>query len=301
MDQADKYEIDSFALLMTEHCNLACDACDHLAPYYKKSPTTTADIDVIGRDLTALGEVLHTKCIRVSGGEPLLHPRLVEILKLIRSTGITDTIKIISNGVLLHRAPAEMWSLIDHFSTTVYPVKYRYKVEELQEICRANNVECELQPRDEMRITQIVSENEDADLVQSIYDHCPLKRILAGVHKGRFYVCPPSVHYELHRRLIGLTSDLADLDGIPIHDNPNLKDEISEAMQSRTPLRCCSHCVSVFGRVFDIQPTVRQKADQYTERKRKTALASIKPRHLPKLYHQRFWRRLFRRLTESRR
>jgi hypothetical protein len=251
--------------------------------------------------LTSLGEVLHTKCIRVSGGEPLLHPQLVEILKLIRSTGITDTIQLNTNGVLLHRAPPEMWSLIDHLSTTVYPVKYRYKTEEVQEICRANNVKCEVEPRPKMRITQIVSKNEDTDLVQSIYDHCPMKRILTGVHKGKFYVCPPSVHYSLHRRLIGLSSESADLDGVSIHDNPNLKDEIAQAMESRTPLKCCSYCVSVFGRRFDILPTVRQNVDQYSERKRKTALQCISPRHLPTLCFQCFWRRLLRRLTESRR
>jgi organic radical activating enzyme len=287
MDQTDKYQIESFAVLLTEHCNLACDACDHLAPYYKKGPTTTADIDVIRRDLTALGEVLHTKNVRVSGGEPLLHPQLVKILKLIRSTGITDTIKLISNGLLLHRAPPEMWSLIDHFSTTVYPVKYQYKVEEIQEICRANNVTCEIQPREEMRITQIVSKNEDADLVQSIYDHCPMKRILTGVHKGKFYICPPSVHLELHRKLLGLSSEPADLDGVPIHDNPNLREEIAQAMESRTPLKSCSYCVTVFGRKFDIVPTVRQKADQYSEREYKTALECIAPRHLPMLTESR--------------
>ena len=301
MAQADKIEIESFAVLLTEHCNLACDGCDHLAPYYKKGPTTTADIDVIRRDLTALGEVLHTKCVRVSGGEPLLHPQLVEILKLIRSTGITDTIQLNTNGVLLHRAPPEIWSLIDHLSTTVYPTKYRYKVEELREICRANHVKCEVEPRPKMRITQIASKNDDTDLVQAIYDRCPMKRILTGVHKGKFYVCPPSVHFALHRRLIGLSSESADLDGVPIHDNPNLKDEITQAMESRAPLKCCSYCVSVFGRRFDIQPTVRKNVDQYSERKRKTALQCIKPRRLPLLYFQRSWRRLLRRLNESRR
>ena len=82
-------------LIPTRRCNLSCAYCneydDHSAP--------VAIRDVLRRidQLAALG----TGIVTLSGGEPLLHPDLDEIIRHIRGHGLIAT--LITNGYLLSR------------------------------------------------------------------------------------------------------------------------------------------------------------------------------------------------------
>jgi MoaA/NifB/PqqE/SkfB family radical SAM enzyme len=89
------------ALLATEHpvlahiipmrrCNLACGYCNE---YDKVS--NPVPLDLMKRRLDKLGE-LGTSVITVSGGEPLMHPELDEIIRHIRAQG--SIAGLISNG-----------------------------------------------------------------------------------------------------------------------------------------------------------------------------------------------------------
>src|SRR6478736_2087477 len=87
---------------LTEHCNLSCYACDHASPLMREK---FASVDEFKRDFEALAQVFHSKQFRIVGGEPLLHPKLTEFLSVARRIGIADSIVLITNGVLLHKAP----------------------------------------------------------------------------------------------------------------------------------------------------------------------------------------------------
>jgi MoaA/NifB/PqqE/SkfB family radical SAM enzyme len=89
------------ALLSTKHpvlahiipmrrCNLACGYCNEYDKVSEPVP-----IDVMNRRLDKLGE-LGTSVVTISGGEPLLHPQLDDIIARIRSHGMLAG--LISNG-----------------------------------------------------------------------------------------------------------------------------------------------------------------------------------------------------------
>jgi MoaA/NifB/PqqE/SkfB family radical SAM enzyme len=89
------------ALMRTDHpvlahvipmrrCNLACSYCNE---YDKVSDPVP--LDVMKRRLDALAN-LGTSVITISGGEPLMHPDLDEIISYIRSRGVVAG--LISNG-----------------------------------------------------------------------------------------------------------------------------------------------------------------------------------------------------------
>ncbi|HEX6190448.1 MAG TPA: radical SAM protein, partial [Pyrinomonadaceae bacterium] len=91
----------SKALLSTNHvvlahiipmrrCNLACGYCNEYDQTSKPVP-----LDVMKRRLDKLAE-LGTSVITVSGGEPMMHPQLDDIIRHIRSHGIIAG--LISNG-----------------------------------------------------------------------------------------------------------------------------------------------------------------------------------------------------------
>jgi MoaA/NifB/PqqE/SkfB family radical SAM enzyme len=92
------------AMVSTEHpllahiipirrCNLACEYCNEYDDFSKPVPTQSMfqRVDKLG--------VLGTSVITISGGEPLLHPELDEIIRRIRKNGIIAG--LITNGYLL--------------------------------------------------------------------------------------------------------------------------------------------------------------------------------------------------------
>jgi len=92
------------AMVSTEHpllahiipirrCNLACEYCNEYDDFSKPVPTES-----MFQRVDKLGE-LGTSVVTISGGEPLLHPELDEIIHRIRKNGIIAG--LITNGYLL--------------------------------------------------------------------------------------------------------------------------------------------------------------------------------------------------------
>src|SRR6187431_2314946 len=98
-------------------CNLACGYCNE---YDKHSPpvalaTMRGRIDHLAR--------LHTANIEISGGEPLLHPDLDELIRHIRGTGALAG--LITNGYLLSEKRIEDFNDagLDHLQISIDNVK----------------------------------------------------------------------------------------------------------------------------------------------------------------------------------
>ena len=74
-------------------CNLACTYCNEY-----DDVSAPVDVEEMKRRVDALGR-LGTSVITISGGEPLLHPELEEVIRRIRKTGAIAG--MITNGYLL--------------------------------------------------------------------------------------------------------------------------------------------------------------------------------------------------------
>ena len=93
--RAFKYPYQPVAahLIPTRRCNLACAYCNEFDDH--SAPVATSDVLRRVDLLAALG----TGIVTLSGGEPLLHPALDEIVVQIRRRGMIAT--LITNGYLL--------------------------------------------------------------------------------------------------------------------------------------------------------------------------------------------------------
>ncbi len=80
-------------IIPTRRCNLACTYCNEYDDFSK--PVDTAEMI---RRIDRLGE-LGTSVVTISGGEPLLHPELDQIIARMRKNGILSG--MITNGYLL--------------------------------------------------------------------------------------------------------------------------------------------------------------------------------------------------------
>ena len=80
-------------LIPIRRCNLACTYCNEFDDYSAPVP-----IDDLSRRVDALAR-LGTSAITISGGEPLLHPDLDDLIRRMRHHGIIAS--LITNGYLL--------------------------------------------------------------------------------------------------------------------------------------------------------------------------------------------------------
>src|SRR2546427_8878780 len=80
-------------LIPVRRCNLSCAYCNEYDDHSKPVP-----IDEMLRRIDKLGELGTTVCV-ISGGEPLLHPELEQIIARMRKHGMIAG--MITNGYLI--------------------------------------------------------------------------------------------------------------------------------------------------------------------------------------------------------
>ena len=94
---------------LLNRCNLGCVYCTENADDLRHANAIAGKVYLENSELlniiSRLHKILDLKTIRLTGGEPLLYPKLNEIVKGIFDLGIED-IKLTTNGMLLDRQAA---------------------------------------------------------------------------------------------------------------------------------------------------------------------------------------------------
>jgi MoaA/NifB/PqqE/SkfB family radical SAM enzyme len=110
---ASQYRPIAAHLIPVRRCNLACAYCNEYDDHSR--PVPTADVFRRVDRLSVLG----TGIVTLSGGEPLLHPDLDDIIRRIRARGIIAT--LISNGYLLTRPRIQQLNRagLDHLQISI--------------------------------------------------------------------------------------------------------------------------------------------------------------------------------------
>jgi len=80
-------------IIPMRRCNLTCTYCNEFDDFSKPVP-----IDEMYRRIDKLG-ALETSIVTISGGEPLMHPELDDVIRRIRKNGMIAG--LITNGYLL--------------------------------------------------------------------------------------------------------------------------------------------------------------------------------------------------------
>jgi hypothetical protein len=80
----------------TRRCNITCDAC-----FVENDPRGDKTLDEIRHELEVMLAVRHCDAMLVAGGEPLVHPRITEIVALVKSFGVKPV--VVTNGVRLDK------------------------------------------------------------------------------------------------------------------------------------------------------------------------------------------------------
>lgn len=230
---------------LTDHCNLKCYACDHASPLLAPGFARLADFV---RDFQALACVLHTQELRLVGGEPLLHPELLQFVKEARRIGIADTVVVWTNGVLLHEMAEEFWRSIDALHVSAYPkVNRRMDDRECARLCKTYGVRLTVDHVQQFHKSLLGKPNKDRRLVEAVFNACEAANSCLTVHDGRFYKCSAAAIIRPWLALRGVAFDNRPRDGVALHDNADLQEDIWRYLEDRAPLAACAYCLGTSG------------------------------------------------------
>jgi len=109
--------LKSITLKPTVRCNANCVFCEQRLDHYKK---TSNKIDIAFDDWTKIVDEaisLGIKSVNISGGEPTLYPRLIDLIKACKAKSVEVNLK--SNGYLIDKNFAKKLALANLDSCTI--------------------------------------------------------------------------------------------------------------------------------------------------------------------------------------
>ena len=228
-------------VIVSDHCNIACRQCNHASPIM---PKWNADPDEIARDAKSLAGILTPDFVKVLGGEPLLNPRLGEILAKLRGTGLSDHHALVTNGILFDRMTDEIWSNIDEVEVSNYPAAKlsEAKIADWRSTAAAHGVKFTHNLFADFRRTFTSMTCQNDDLVADVFKACKIVHVWGShcLYKGRLYRCPQSVYAP---SLSGRNVQ----EGVALSDRAGLRDEVLAMLNDPTPLESCKNCVGTSG------------------------------------------------------
>jgi hypothetical protein len=281
----DKIRRLSVEYNMTQHCNLSCYACDHASPLLPEKYAVLAEFS---RDLEALAAAFHSTELRIVGGEPLLHPDLVSFLEEARRIGISDSIVLYTNGVLLHEASAKLWQLIDELRLSAYPgVHRRLGDEECARLCAAHGVKLTLTEVGTFYKSLLGQRLEDGRLVDAIFRACDAANECHTVQDGYFYRCSSAPILGPFLALRGIEFDNRRADGVRLQDNRQLRDDLERCLTGSKALAACAYCLGTSGPPVAHHQLNRRGCDAWLGEDDQPAIDTVRARLLGKSWLQR--------------
>jgi len=229
------------------HCNFSCAECSHNSPYIQP---TLPSLAAFKRDVRALEKVYHVRRFRFEGGEPLLHPKLLSFIEVVRDSRLADQLHLHTNGSLLHRADEALYRELDILSISWYPDPRcdASKIKRARELCARHDTKLRIERVKGFRRMN-VDESLEPNLAKSVFDSCQIAHswYCQTFFDGMFYMCSRPLFTGPYRHKKNLnTPDLAVLDGLPIHE-PDLSERLLSYLGCRNPLESCHHCLGSVG------------------------------------------------------
>lgn len=102
---------------ITLSCQNKCVGCNHFIPLQKP---WFIDPDAFRVDLFTASRIIHFDRYNLVGGEPTLHPRILELLQIVKDSEIADSLEITTNGQSYKQWPDELYKAIDELIVTPY-------------------------------------------------------------------------------------------------------------------------------------------------------------------------------------
>jgi len=249
-----------FEVHITDHCNLNCRGCAHFS---NLCPPTFADLDAFEADMKHMSEhfsAVHQ--IYLLGGEPLLHPRVADFVRVGRRYFPDTNMYLMTNGTLVTRMNDEFWSALHDTGVILlcdsYPIGL--PVDEINRLGVEHGVKVEWTEQREEFFKIPIDAAGGHDAAESFracqgFNNCPI------IKDGRIYPCAYIAFADVFR-------DKFDLDGLEVSDRDSISigpETSDEAIMTflTNPVPWCEHC-DMHSREFYSWGRSKRSLDEWT-------------------------------------
>jgi hypothetical protein len=264
--------IPRLELHVTHACNLTCESCSHYSNHGHRGSLSLETADAW---MASWSRRVIPGTFNLLGGEPTVHPDLPAFVGLVRSHWPTTTIRISTNGFLLHRHPTLAAELARHgpseINLSIHHGSPEYE-KRLQPVRALLKEWREAYPT--IRIKPIPSEKnwtrrylgEGATMKpfidndpRSSWEICPA-RTCAQLHEGKIWKCGPLAYLPMQAEKFGLGEEWEQyLRYQPLE--PGCSDEEAAEFFGREDESACLMC-SAEKRLFELPLPFRSNQAQ---------------------------------------
>lgn len=231
---------------LVDHCNLNCVWCEHFSSISKEYYVTLEDVANDFRRLARIKGVNENKVnIYLLGGEPLLHPQVIQIMESVRSifpNRDNVDIRLVTNGILLNRMPQLFWDSCANnritLSVTKYPINVDYAA--IEGLAKKNGVQFEIfhvKITDSMRTVPIDASGRSSN--QNSFENCPIAHRCCYLKGDKIYSCPRIPNINSYNQHYGFDLQVTKHDYIELLDTLSIDDVFSFL---DTPNEFCKYC-----------------------------------------------------------
>ena len=237
-----QFEID-----ITAHCNLNCKCCSQFSCIADEE---FLDIDQMERDFKRLGQLFSGQCERIYliGGEPLLHPRIIDAMKVARRHFPEGKISVFTNGLLLLKQPDEFWESCRENKIGIIVTKYPIQLEHeaIQSKAKEQDVDFEFFGRSEdfKYMMNLGLDPEGKQDVYKSYVNCVEANNCIKLKDGKLFTCTrPAAIYKFNK-YFNKNLQVCDCDYVDIYQ-VNSGEEVLERLAK--PIEFCKYCKTCVG------------------------------------------------------
>jgi organic radical activating enzyme len=246
-----------FEIHIVDHCNLNCAFCSHFSPLAKNNYLDPASFN---RDCNRIAQLSnhHLRYLGLCGGEPFLHPNLIELMSTARRHFYNKTnITIITNGTLLSSQHENFWKCCSENDIEIGISKYpiHLDIENIQNYAKKFNVTCgyynfygKLESLTDYKIYR--NDKEQAmyhmpldlsgkqDSQENFY-LCGLANSCFTLRDGRMYTCATAAHAHNLYSYFDIKFEFNENNSIDIYQIDS-QDEILKFLSTAIPF--CAFC-----------------------------------------------------------
>jgi sulfatase maturation enzyme AslB (radical SAM superfamily) len=244
---AKKHHVPLTSLAMgvyaAEHCNLNCKCCTAFSPVAEE---TFLNIESYKKDMEKLAELTGNtlSSFYVTGGEPLLHPRLLDIFGIAREYFPKTYISFMTNGLLLLKMPEIFWEKCGQYEVAIdisrYPINI--DIEKIREKGRSYNIKIDYVGGSDVPVKSMWKYPLDITGKQPLsrsYAICTQINRCITMKEGKIYACNTIAGIGHFNRYFHKKLQVTDEDVLELHNVKDVK-EIYEYLC--TPKPFCGYC-----------------------------------------------------------